>query len=307
MTSVPQTENALPVRGYTEEEIRRRLEGLPRLASLRSISSALQDLLNADYSFTAQIADIIRRDPSLTSRLLRLVNSVFFGVAQKITNIEEAVFYLGLRQIRELALATPVIEDFEQMPKDVKNVDWRLLWQQSIGAALLTRELVSAAGLFYEDDRDYLVGLLHKVGKIAMASVFPEEFALIHQQTYQRSIDVCVAERQVIGWDHTQVGAFYLQRNNLHEEIVEAVAFQNLPSRAGRYTKTAAAIHISNHLLQTVGIRGVERIGVHHVTAVESLPAWRILFREDRSRSSIALASLQHTLKRLPMTLSGMV
>ena len=98
-----------------DELIARKIEGAPRLASLRSIGAALSELVYAENSFTSQIAEVIRRDPSLTSRLLKLVNSVFFGLSQRVNNIEEAIFYLGLRQIRELAMATPIIEDFERL------------------------------------------------------------------------------------------------------------------------------------------------------------------------------------------------
>ena len=70
--------------------IRARLEASPRLPSLRTIDSALRELLNADQRYTQQIADIIRRDPSLTARLLRLVNSVYYGLSIPVNNLEEA-------------------------------------------------------------------------------------------------------------------------------------------------------------------------------------------------------------------------
>ncbi len=95
-----------------------RLSGCACLPSLSTIDSALRELLGADQRYTSQIAEIIRRDPSLTARLLRLVNSVYYGMAKPVKNIEEAVFYLGVRQIRQLAMVTPIIEDFQKLPKD---------------------------------------------------------------------------------------------------------------------------------------------------------------------------------------------
>src|ERR1700729_878947 len=97
------------------QQIENRLKGCPCLPSLGSIDSALKELLSADQRYTSQIAEIIRRDPSLTSRLLRMVNSVYYGISKPIKNIEEAVFYLGVRQIRQLAMVTPVIEDFQKL------------------------------------------------------------------------------------------------------------------------------------------------------------------------------------------------
>ena len=74
-------------------QIDSRLAGCACLPSLSTIDSALRELLGADQRYTSQIAEIIRRDPSLTSRLLRLVNSVYYGMTKPVRNIEEAVFF----------------------------------------------------------------------------------------------------------------------------------------------------------------------------------------------------------------------
>ncbi len=294
---------------YTDEQIRNRLAEIPRLASLRSISSALRDVLGSKFSFTAQIAEIIRRDPSLTSRLLKLVNSVFFGLSNKITNIEEAVFYLGLRQIRELAIATPVIENFEELQSKsgAAGIKWNHLWQHSIGCALMTREILANAGVVYEDDTDYLIGLLHKVGKIAMASAYPEEFSQIHLLEHESSKEIIDMEREIIGWDHTKFAAHYLRKNNIPEEIVKAIECQYNPTGDGRHIKAAAAIEIANHMLFTTKVNSIELIIPTTKIDVKDTQGWKTLFSGKGQNSSLAHAHLKHTLRRLPMTLKGMV
>ena len=82
---------------YSEAEIKRRIQACPKLASLQSINRALGELVRSDQSLNSQIAEVIRRDPSLTARLLRMVNSVYFGLSTRVNSIEEAVFFLGLR------------------------------------------------------------------------------------------------------------------------------------------------------------------------------------------------------------------
>ena len=96
---------------FARDEIARRLSKCALLPSLSSINSVLRELLNAEQRYTAQISDIIRRDPSMTTRMLRLVNSVYYALSAPVTSIEEAVFYLGIRQVRQLAMSTPIIED----------------------------------------------------------------------------------------------------------------------------------------------------------------------------------------------------
>ena len=151
------------------KEIDTRIELCPALPSLSSINKALQGLLFAEQRFSAQISEVIRRDPSLTARLLRLVNSVYYGLETPMTSIEEAVFYLGIRQIRQLTMVTPIIEDFQRLTSRC-SFPWREFWQHCIGTAILTRE-VSSAVQSSPDESDYVAGLVHDVGKIVMAWV----------------------------------------------------------------------------------------------------------------------------------------
>ncbi|WP_415908153.1 HDOD domain-containing protein [Oleiharenicola sp. Vm1] len=216
-----------------DQEIRRRINACPKLASLQANNDALSALVKSDQSLTSQIAEIIRRDPSLSARLLRMVNSVYFGLGARVNNIEEAVFFLGLRQIRELSVATPVIEELERLQGNVSTpLPWKDLWAHSIGCAILTREILRATPLSIDDDTDYLVGLLHNVGKVVMAYAFPDELVQISNTPLRTPAEVCRLERQLIGWDHAQIGAHYLQKHQVCEEIAMAVRYHCEPDRA---------------------------------------------------------------------------
>src|SRR5215471_1274134 len=195
------------------KEIESQLALCPSLPSLGSINKALQGLLHAEQRFSAQISEIIRRDPSLTSRLLRLVNSVYYGLTTPVNSIEEAVFYLGVRQIRQLAVVTPIIEDFQRLSRQC-SFPWREFWQHCIGTAILTREVVSSVQS-PPDESDYLAGLVHDVGKIVMAWTFPDHFAEIHRQATSGTRELTEIESQVLGIDHSELGARYLERHRL--------------------------------------------------------------------------------------------
>lgn len=294
----------------SEDLIKRRIEGAPRLASLRNISMALSELVYAENSFTSQIAEIIRRDPSLTSRLLKLVNSVFFGLSQRVNDIEEAIFYLGLRQIRQLALATPIIEDFEKLHGDFKQVDWYQLWRHSIGCGILTREILSVAGVSFEDDTDYIIGLIHNVGKIVAAGVFPDRFVAVLAEEAEDTETVCRIEERIIGWDHARIGAFFLERHRLGPEIVEPVRYHNNPSAAPEFPETAAAVQIADHMVRSEGIEieGIEGTPAFPANGWKSLEGWNILFGGfDETAEAAALKSLNTSLQRLPKVLKSMI
>lgn len=294
---------------YSVEELRQRIEGCPKLASLQSVNRALSDLLHSEQSLNSQIAEIIRRDSSLSARLLRIVNSVYFGLSTRINNIEEAVFFLGLRQIRELSIATPVLEELEQLQSNsIANLPWRELWSHSIAAAILTREILASTCLFVDDDTDYLVGLLHNVGKVVMAYAFPEELHLLMAMPARDPGEVCARERELIGWDHGQIGAHFLTQHHLSEEIVFAVQYHNDPGQAPNHQLFAAAVQVADHLVRHTGITGgFERIEPIVADSWMQLEGWRILYGADPAESAVARAALANSLQRLPSVMQKLL
>jgi HD-like signal output (HDOD) protein len=298
-----------PVAPYSEDEIIRRINACPKLASLQSINRALGDLVRSEASLNSQIAAVIRRDPSLSARLLRMVNSVYFGLSTRVNNIEEAVFFLGLRQIRELAMATPVIEELEQLQQKTKaNLPWKELWSHSISTAILTREILASTTMHIDDDTDYLVGLLHNVGKVVMAYAFPDELRTLMQEPVETPADFCRRERELIGWDHGRIGAQYLIRHQLSEEIVTAVHYHNDPDRAPDYRMFAAAVQVADHLLRHAGITGgFEQVEPVAEGAWLELDGWKILYGAEGPESALARASIANTLQRLPSMLQGLL
>lgn len=286
-------------------EIVNRVRNCPRLPSLRSIETALKELLNADNRFTTQISEVIRRDPSLTARLLRLVNSVYYGLNTPVNSIEEAVFYLGVRQIRQLVVVTPVIEDFQKLTGTVPFA-WKGFWQHCIATAILTREILSSV-MRLEDDSDYVAGLTHDVGKIVMASAFPNHFRMIYSESSDEP-DLLQRERSILGMDHTELGAIYLQQHHLPETLVNVARCHHSPEQSQKSPELVAAVHIADLLARfaNIGTSGNET-EVLDESWVET-PAWRILHSDNsKTDRSISQANLRRTLERLPHILEGLV
>jgi HD-like signal output (HDOD) protein len=302
------TASPIPTRPYSDAEVTKRIDACPKLASLQSINRALAGLVNSEQSYNSQIAEIIRRDPSLTARLLRMVNSVYFGLTAKVNNIEEAVFYLGLRQIRELSMATPVIEELEKINRSTVRLPWKDLWKHSIGSAIMTREILATTTLLIDDDTDYIIGLLHNVGKVVMASAFPQEFARIVSTKFASPSEVCALERELIGWDHARIGGYYLQRHQLSAEITDAVYYHNDPDSAPDHSFFAAAVQVADQLVRFAGIPGgFEEVAPIPDDAWLELPGWRILYGTGEKETRIARAALSNSVQRLPTVLSGLV
>jgi len=287
-------------------QIEARLALCPALPSLGSVNKALQESLSSEQSYSAQVSEIIRRDPSLTARLLRLVNSVYYGLSTSVNSLEEAVFYLGVRQIRELTMVTPIIEDFHRLTAQCA-FPWREFWQHSIGTAILTREVLGSVQA-PQDDSDYVAGLVHDVGKIAMAWSFPDHFTEIHRQAELGTCDLRAIEAEVLGVDHTELGALYLERQRLPKVMIRAARFHHNPEQAGEDQSIVASVQIADLLMRSLAI-GCSGNYVP-VTREQCMAAsgWHILFpKPGEAEREIARGSLNRSLERLPTMLKGLV
>jgi HD-like signal output (HDOD) protein len=290
----------------SRKEITSRLVLCPYLPSLSSINKALQGLLMAEQRYSAQISEIIRRDPSLTARLLRLVNSVYYGLTTPVNSIEEAVFYLGVRQIRQLTMVTPIIEDFQRLTRQCA-FPWREFWQHCIGTAILSREVVSAVQT-PPDESDYVGGLIHDVGKIVMAWTFPEHFTEIHRLAEQGQTDLIVLENEILGMDHCELGALYLERHHLPDLMVKSARYHHEPEKADAHQAIIASVQIADLLMRNaeIGCSG----NFIPVTREQCMSAsgWTVLFPNHAdAEHAIARASLHRSLERLPHILEGLV
>jgi HD-like signal output (HDOD) protein len=301
-----QTKTITPLVPLKISEIQAQLARCPSLPSLGSINKALQGLLVNDQRYTAQIAEIIRRDPSLTSRLLRLVNSVYFGLTTPVNSIEEAVFYLGVRQIRQLAMVTPVIEDFQRLTRQC-NFPWREFWQHCIGSAILTREITTHVPGPSEDS-DYVAGLVHDVGKIVMAWTFPDYFAEIHRQALPGTRALSEIEEEILGVNHSELGAFYLERHRLPELMIHSARFHHCPEKAPQFNHVIASVQLADLLLRAEGIG----CSGNYVTVTReecfAAPVWnQLLAKTPEAEQALVKAALSRTLEEIPNMLEGMV
>jgi HD-like signal output (HDOD) protein len=298
------TSNKIKPFGLTE--IQSRLSRCPSLPSLSSINKTMLGLVLTEHRYTAQIGEIIRRDPSLTSRLLRLVNSVYYGLATPVSSIEEAVFYLGIRQIRQLTLVTPVIEDFQKLAGNCA-FPWREFWQHCIGTAILTHELMDVSQSA-PDDSDYIAGLVHDLGKIVMAWAFPDHFTEIHRLAIPGARDLIEIENEILGIDHAELGALYLEQHRLSEALIQTVRFHHRPEKAQSHQQVVAAVQIADLLVRSekMGCSGnyVAVAGEQCFTA----SGWKVLFPSaQETEQAIARASLARTLEHMPQMLEGLV
>jgi len=283
-----------------------RINQCPKLASLRSINETLRSLLESEDSFLAQIAEVIRLDPSLTTRVLDLVNSIFFGSKdnKRISGVEEASIFLGLNRIRELLFATPIIEEILDLGKNTPSFPWEEFWKHSIGTAILTRELLSLLNISYEEEADYVAGLLHNLGILILAITFPDLFQKIYSKKYESSDEITLEENSKIGWDHAKIGAYYLWNHHISDEIVDAIHWHDRPRQSKESPKLAAAIQVSKSIVSELGFPGLNKCNKPEIGSYQSLEGWELL-TEDYEKPEELISSINEASVRLNQSLNG--
>ena len=288
-------------RPISEAELRQRIINCHHLASLRSNITALAKLFRNQRTPIEEFSKIISQDPSLTARLLRMANSALFGLNAKINTLDGAVLYLGLGNVRLLMTTAPVIEDLETKAKDGTNFSWREFWMHSLGCAYATREILNQFDLGVDNDTDYLSGLLHNVGKIVMAQVFPAEFTQLSQLFDQDEAQVLLAERELLGWDHAAIGAFFLETHLFPLEVIEAVHYHHDSLSAPHHPSFAAAAQLADIMVTQAGLKGgPEKRPILNERELMELPCLGQLWPHQGPLLNLKMRKITASIARLP-------
>jgi len=200
-----------------------RIRALP---TLPRIYTALQGIVKDDSVTLADVAKLVGSDSALAARVLQMVNSAFFRLARRISNIEQAVSYLGFQSIRNLAMS---IEIFSRWPgKPGAGLDLEKLQQHVHAVAAAANALASKTPIC---DDTLLAGLLHDIGYWVLAQECPQDLSRAVELAGSQEIPLHAAEYQILGASHAEIGAYLLGIWGLPYPVVEAVAHHHQPQR----------------------------------------------------------------------------
>ncbi len=226
--------------------------------SMPEAAAKLLKLLDNPDATAAQIEQILRYDAGLTANLLKLTNSVYFGLPCKVGSVTQAVVLLGWKKLIQLVMASCVNA---VMGKPVPGYDlpagelWRHSIAVSVAAEGLAKELKVSAS-----EEIFTAALLHDVGKLVLGGFVKEDLEKIETEA-SRGISFEVAEHMVLGTDHTEVGAQILKNWSFPPALVNAVRWHHDPDSAGKTDTLVDIVHVANILCLMIGI-GVGREGL---------------------------------------------
>lgn len=277
ITSAGMSRSLLP-----DPVMREKVSRIERIPSLPTLYLELVRQLQTIETPVVEIAATVSRDVGMTTQILKIVNSAFFGLPQPTSNVTEAISFLGIDLVKHLVLAVGVFSQFEN--RKLGGLSLETLWQHSIRTANAAKWIArreSAGRVVIEDA--LAAGLLHDLGKLVIAHNYPERCEALGQRALANSVEWLAEERKEFGFDHAQVGGYLLGLWGLPPAVVEAVAFHHVPIRSKDAKFSAlTAVHVVNSLVQNqrpshggIAPPTVDMLYLSKIGHAEALAAWR--------------------------------
>jgi len=228
-----------------QKEIKKKLRNLQSLPTLPPVVSKLTKMLGNENTTAVQLAKIIERDQVLTSKVLKMVNSAFYGFPRRISTVSNAIVLLGFNVIRTLVLTASI---FEMMQTGDLS-----LWEHSLGVAAASGILAERLGVSNPDEVT-TAGLLHDLGKVVIRTEFPSLYQEVTKLVKKKHIFSREAEEEVLGGlDHARIGHFLTNQWNLPARLIEPIAFHHEPDKARKFKEETAIVHFADILVRAWG------------------------------------------------------
>jgi HD-like signal output (HDOD) protein len=277
-----------------------------KLVSLPDVYLKLKSVLDSEDYVLADIEQAISHDPALTARLLRMVNSAYFGLAVEISTVSRAINLLGTQQVHDLVLATSVTQTFQKIPEEV--MDMQSFWRRSVYCAAASRQLAAACNVL-DSDRLFVAGLLSDIGHLVMYQVIPDLSLECITKAKERELPIDIMEHKLLGFDYAMVGAELLHQWNLPMSLSEPVKFHLHASNSIEYPLETAIVHIASLLAsafaanenpegylnsmsevawQVTGLDSDQCLVIHDAAVAEVGEIIRLIFSETRSYQASA-------------------
>jgi HD-like signal output (HDOD) protein len=233
------------------------LEKIENLPTLPIVVQQIQKLIASPNSNMVQIAAIVTRDQAIAARVIRLINSAFYGLGGKVASVQQAIVLLGLNTVKNLILGVSVVKIFEDSNGKASLYNREKFWMHAFACALGAKMIAKKINIREPEDF-FLAGLMHDIGILVLDQFFHQDFIGVIQDAAGRKIDYVNAEQDRLGLTHGEIGEFMGRKWKIPEFLIHSMRYHHQPLFAGRELASSiqviAAVHVSDVMAENRGI-----------------------------------------------------
>jgi HD-like signal output (HDOD) protein len=235
-----------PVVPDTTAIVARALASVGEIATLPEITAKIIELVENPRSTARDLHQIIKNDPALSARILKVVNSAFYGLPGQIATVDRAIIMLGLSAVKNIAIVASITRLFRTSKLGGKFTA-RDLWTHSLAVAAASRLILTALGGPGAEEA-FLAGLIHDLGVLIERQAFADKLAEVIAQA-QHGVDFCQAEQQIIGAMHENFGQALTAKWKFPRHLRVVTGYHHQPWRlAPEHRRLTAAVHVADWL-----------------------------------------------------------
>jgi len=231
-----------------EEKIRRISRSLLGLKPLPTIIARIIGMIDDPRTNASDLGKVISTDQVLTTKVLRLANSAYYGLPRRIGTIELAVVVLGFDALKDVALSVSLLNRFSNISQNTK-FDMSLFWEHSITCGIISKMLAEKYSPELKGEA-FVAGLLHDIGKLIVIEYLNEEFEEIHKIIKKEQIAFHKAEKKILNINHAEIGSWLAERSNLPIELVDSIGYHHSPHKAKENNLLPTIVYFSNYLVK---------------------------------------------------------
>jgi len=220
-----------------------------KLPSLPTMYVRINEAINKPNSSASDIAKVISKDTSLSARLLKIVNSTFYGFPSKIDTLSRAVTIVGTRQLTTLALGMNIISIFRRIPSDL--IHMRSFWEHSLACGICAR-IIGSYKKIPNTERVFVAGLLHDIGRLILYSYVPIQARNALIKARQNNDLLHNSEHETLGFDHSMIGGLLLKKWKLPVSLENSVRYHHAPQES-KDPLEPSIIHIADIMTNAIG------------------------------------------------------
>ncbi|MBN1577666.1 MAG: HDOD domain-containing protein [Chitinispirillaceae bacterium] len=235
------------------ERYRRFIEQIDNLPALPAIVTRLMQVVNSPDTSADDAAKLIQKDPALTTKMLRLANSAFYGIPRSISSVSSAVVILGFNTIRSLVLSASVMKMFSSshQPAIDKNRFWKHSIVCAIAAKAIVRQFINVRMM--DPESAFCAGILHDIGKLIFSEFAQEDYFEVCEFAKECNVPLIEAEKKILGISHADIGRILADKWALPLDLEYSLVFHHEPMKADSLIDLVTTVHMANVLSHRIG------------------------------------------------------